>query len=70
MRTLLTSAMLLALPALAAACPVCGAATEDNRMAYLAMTIAMSLLPLAGIGGVVFWVWKRSRDLDSEPLDY
>jgi hypothetical protein len=58
---------LLALPVVAAACPVCGAATENNRMAYLGMTIFMSLLPLAGIGGVALWVWKRSRDLTDHP---
>ncbi len=69
-KTLLAVTVLVALPALAVACPVCGVATEDNKMAYLAMTIMMSLLPLAGMGGVAWWVWRRSRALDSESPDY
>lgn len=47
----------------ALACSVCGAGQGDNDQgAYLTMTIIMSLLPLAAIGGIVFWVAKSSRD--------
>lgn len=60
-------AALVAVPALAVACPVCGAATEDNRMAYLGMTIVMSLLPLVGFGGIAWWVWKRSKETAQIP---
>lgn len=55
-------ALVLAAPAPIAACAVCGLnGTRDNGLAYLAMTVVMSGLPLAMIGGVVFWVYRRSK---------
>lgn len=48
-------------PGVALACPVCGlAGPGDNGWAYLAMTIVLSVVPLAFIGGVVFWVYRRA----------
>lgn len=52
-----------AAPATAFACPVCGTAgANDNGWAYFAMTIVLSGLPLGMIGGVVFWVARRSSE--------
>ncbi|MCC7042358.1 MAG: hypothetical protein IT183_00710 [Acidobacteria bacterium] len=70
MRTLRRSAaailFMLATPAVALACPVCGTAgPNDNGWAYFAMTIVLSGLPLGMIGGVVYWVHRRSSDADS-----
>lgn len=70
MRTLrvIASALVicLAAPAVALACPVCGTAgANDNGWAYFAMTIVLSGLPLGMIGGVVFWVARRSSAADS-----
>ena len=42
------------------ACSVCFSANEENRFAYLAMTVFMSLLPLAAIGGSLFYVWRKT----------
>jgi hypothetical protein len=43
------------------ACAVCGlAGTADNGVAYLVMTIVMSLLPLVMIGGVSWWLYRRA----------
>ena len=53
------------LPTLALACPVCGTAKESTREAFLATTIVMSLLPLAIIGGGVWWLWRRAQALDA-----
>lgn len=51
----------LAVPAAALACPVCGAfGSSDNAWAYAAMTAVLSGLPLAMIGGVVLWVHRRA----------
>jgi hypothetical protein len=44
------------LPTSALACPVCGGTSAVDPMALLVMTIIMSLLPLAMIGGVVWWI--------------
>ena len=58
MRALATFA-LLALPAVAEACAVCGAA-DRNRNAFLGTTIFLSLLPLGMIGGGVLWLRRRA----------
>lgn len=55
------AATLLAPPG-AWACAVCGQGQGDQgSAAYLFMTIIMSLLPLAAIGGVVGWLALRVR---------
>jgi len=61
--------MVLVCPAIAMACPVCGTGTAENQGAFLNMTIFMSLLPLALIGGTTFWLWRRSRAQDTSPQD-
>lgn len=48
-------------PTWAAACPVCFNMREASRLAFVWTAVLMSLLPLAMIGGVIFWVWRQSR---------
>jgi hypothetical protein len=62
LRALVAAALIcLAAPAVAFACPVCGTSgSNDNGWAYFAMTIVLSGLPLGMIGGVVYWVYRRS----------
>ena len=56
------AALLGSLPTIAAACAVCGGNGNDrNRVAFLLTTLVLSLLPLALVGGVVVWLWRRSR---------
>ncbi len=50
------------------ACSVCGLASVDNNGAYLAMTLMLSGLPLAFIGGVVYWVRARVRAAEDGDL--
>jgi len=65
-RVLIASLLLLTTPADALACPVCGTAgMENNGWAYFAMTMVLSGLPLAMIGGVVFWVYRRVAAADA-----
>ncbi len=59
--------LLAALPDVAHACPVCFDPREENRFAFLATTIFMSLVPLGMIGGVGLWLRKRARDLKGLP---
>ena len=40
------------------ACSVCGAVSEESRMAYLKTTLLLSLAPLAIVGGVVYYVYR------------
>ena len=59
-RLLAVAALLMLAPAPAEACAVCGlSGTQDNAFAYVVMTWVLSGLPLAMIGGVAFWVYRR-----------
>jgi hypothetical protein len=53
-------------PSVTWACAVCGSAEEKASGAYLAMTVFLSLLPLSLIGGVGFYLWKRSQQIARE----
>jgi hypothetical protein len=59
--------LVLALPDVAHACPVCFDPREENRFAFLATTVFMSLVPLGMVGGVGLWLRKRARDLKGLP---
>jgi hypothetical protein len=51
----------LLLPELAGACAVCISGTDDNRQAFLVTTGLMTVLPLAMVGGFIFWLVRRLR---------
>jgi hypothetical protein len=51
---------------LAHACPSCASPLEENRQAFVDTTIFLTLLPLAMIGGFVWWVRRRSRAIELE----
>ncbi|MHB1191559.1 MAG: hypothetical protein ACYC6F_00810 [Longimicrobiales bacterium] len=59
--------LVLALPDVAHACPVCFDPREENRFAFLATTVFMSLVPLGMVGGVGLWLRKRARELKDLP---
>jgi len=51
---------LLPLTATAAmACPACMSADPKTAGTYLGMTLMMSALPLALIGGLAYWLWRH-----------
>lgn len=54
------------LPAIALACPVCGQAQENQRLAYIISTGFMSFLPLLFIAGVIYWLVRKARAADAE----
>ncbi|MBW2394592.1 MAG: hypothetical protein JRG95_10010 [Deltaproteobacteria bacterium] len=53
----------------AAACAVCAAGEDDrSRDSYIIATIVMSVLPVALVGSLVWYVRRRTRMLNaSEP---
>lgn len=57
--------LLAALPEVVLACPVCFDSSDENRMAFLATTAFLSLLPLGMVGSAGLWLRKRSRELDA-----
>jgi hypothetical protein len=63
---LATLALLAAWPDVAQACPVCFDPRDENRMAFLATTIFLSVFPLSLVGGLGLWLRKRSRELDGK----
>ncbi len=50
--------------ALFLACSVCGAGQEGTETSYVVMTLIVSFLPLAMIGGVAFWLWRAAKQRD------
>lgn len=59
--------VVLLLPKVVEACAVCSAGRDDeNQTAFLISTIFLSLLPLAGLGTLVFVIWRRLRRLELE----
>jgi predicted cobalt transporter CbtA len=60
----LLAAALLAAPSVAHACSVCtGGQKEEVGQAFLIGSLFLSVLPLAAIGAVVWWLRRRSRAL-------
>lgn len=58
-------AAIVASPQLARACAVCMSGREDDvQFAFLATTAFMSVLPLMLIGGVVWWLRRRLREME------
>ena len=55
------AALALALADASWACSVCVTGKEESRAAYYFTTALMSLVPLGMIGGVVYYVAKKSR---------
>ena len=61
------AALLVSLPELAHACPVCFDPRDENRLAFLGTTVFLSLLPLAIVAGTLLFIRHRSRQA-SEPV--
>lgn len=58
--------LLVTLPEVVQACPVCFDSSDENRQAFLATTAFLSLLPLGMVAGAGLWFRKRSRELDGD----
>jgi hypothetical protein len=63
----LALAVLLALPDTAYACAVCFDPRAENRFAFLATTVFLTLFPLSLVGGAGVWLRKRARELHEAP---
>ena len=62
-------ALLALLPEAVAACPVCFDSSDENRMAFLATTAFLSLLPLGMVAGAGLYIRKRSKERGEDPVD-
>ena len=53
------------LPEAAAACSVCYGGEEESRSAFILTTVFLSVLPLAMIGSLVWWIARRVRAVEA-----
>ena len=61
------AAVMLLVPEVADACPVCNATkNESSRIAFLVTTAFLSLLPLAMVAGVLWWVRSTVRAAEQQ----
>lgn len=59
--------LVLAAPRVGLACAVCSAGRDDeSNTAFLISTVFLSVLPLAGLGTLVFVLWRRIQRLEAE----
>lgn len=59
------AALIVASPRFAQACAVCMSGREDDvQFAFIASTAMMSVLPLLVIGGAVWWLRRRLREME------
>ncbi len=59
--------LVVAFPDQAHACAVCFDPRAENRFAFLATTVFLSVLPLSMVGSVGLWLRKRARELHGPP---
>ncbi len=57
-------ALIAALPDVAHACPVCFDRDDEARLAFLATTGLLTLLPLGLVAGTGWWLRKRAREVE------
>jgi Na+/melibiose symporter-like transporter len=63
----ITASLLTAAPASALACPVCALiGPSNNTWAYQAMSVMLTLLPLAMVGATVWWLARLAARAETE----
>jgi len=48
------------------ACTVCGFGQDGSQWAFLFTTALMTVVPLALVGGIIFYIYKKYQKLASE----
>jgi hypothetical protein len=55
-------------PRAAEACAVCTAGrSEETQLAFILTTAFLTVLPLSLVGGMVWWLVRRARAMQTEP---
>jgi len=49
------------------ACPSCASPLEENRQAFVDTTIFLTVVPLAMIGGLVWFIRHKTREMEGRP---
>lgn len=58
-------ALVVLTPSFAFACPGCFSGNDANRIAYFTTFVILTVLPLAMVGGLLYYLRKRARELGS-----
>ena len=48
------------------ACAVCMDDEAANRVAYIAMTFLLTVLPFVLVGSLGFYIWRKQRQAEAE----
>lgn len=51
----------------ARACPSCASPLEENRQAFVDTTIFLTVVPLVMIGGLIWWIRRKAREMENRP---
>ena len=51
----------------ASACPSCASPLEENRQAFVDTTIFLTVVPLSMIGGLIWWIRRKAREMEGRP---
>ena len=63
----LAVALVLAAPRAGLACAVClGSQSDLARKAFFSTTMLLTLLPFVLIGGLIWWVRRRAREIEDQ----
>ncbi len=62
--TALVAVLVASTARIASACPSCASPLEENRQAFVDTTIFLTVVPLMMIGGFIWWLRKRSREME------
>ena len=63
----ISGALLLALPEIAHACPMCFNGNDQNGTAFLWGSLFLMIVPVVAIGSLLYWAYRRTRALEAPP---
>ena len=58
--------LLVVLPEVAYACPVCFDSRDENRQAFIVTAAFLTLLPLGMVGSMGLWMRKRFQEIEED----
>ena len=58
-------ALLLLLPGVSEACAVCFSGRDETPLAFIGTTVLLSFMPILLVGGAVYFLRRRYRELEA-----
>jgi hypothetical protein len=63
----ISGALLLLLPGVVHACPMCFNGNDQNGTAFLWGSVFLMIVPVTAIGSLLYWAYRRTRALEAPP---